>query len=326
MHSRAHMTECIDTLYTLGIVPVISLEHADDAVPLAKALINGGLPVAEVTFRTKAASEAIRKMTVETPEMLVGAGTVTSIETAREAQNAGAKFIVTPGFNPEVVAWCLEQGIPVFPGCTTASEVEAAMNLGLSVVKFFPAEQSGGLAKIKALAAPYPTMRFMPTGGVSLKNMAEYLAYPKIFACGGSFMVPGDAIAHKQWDVIENLSREAARAAQGFALGHVGLYAEDADNAKTVGATFAHITGLPVIPYEKSLFVGPGMEVMHAPADCKAHLGYAVLNVERSARRLEKMGYEFDETTARRNGDGERTFVYLKGMYHGFLVHLLTKK
>lgn len=321
------MQDINGAIYALGIVPVIKLDDSKEAVPLAKALVAGGLPVAEVTFRTDAAAESIRAMTKETPEMLVGAGTVTSIAKAREALDAGAKFIVTPGFNPEVVSWCVEKNIPIFPGCTTASEVEGAMNLGLAVVKFFPAEQSGGLAKIKALAAPYHSMKFMPTGGVNVKNMGEYLAFPKVFACGGSFMVPDDAVKEGRWEEITHLSQEAVRAAQGYELGHVGLYTENAGEADAVGEAFARITGLPIRQVgDLSLFVGPGMEVMKRPADCKAHLGYAVINVERSAQRLEQMGYEFDEKTVRKNEAGERTFGYIKGLYHGFLVHLLTKQ
>jgi 2-dehydro-3-deoxyphosphogluconate aldolase/(4S)-4-hydroxy-2-oxoglutarate aldolase len=317
------MQDMHSLIYGLGIVPVIKLDDAKDATPLAKALMAGGLPLAEVTFRTDAAAESIRAMVRDVPEMLVGAGTVTSIAKAGEARDAGAKFIVTPGFNPEVVGWCVDNKIPVFPGCTTASEVEAAMNLGLTVVKFFPAEQSGGLAKIKALCAPYPSMRFMPTGGISLKNMAEYLAFPKIHACGGSFMVPDDAVKNGRWDEITALTVQAVRAAQGFEIGHAGIYTRDAAEADDAAATFARITGLEIRDPGPSYFVGSGLEIMKSPADFKGHLGYSVINVERSARRQEQLGFVFDEATVRRGANGERTFGYLKGVFHGFTVHLL---
>lgn len=317
------MQDMKSRIYGLGIVPVIKLDDAKDAAPLARALVAGGLPLAEVTFRTAAAVESIRNMIREAPAMLVGAGTVTSIDKARQALDAGAAFIVTPGFNPEVVAWCVDNKVSVFPGCTTASEVEAAMNLGLTVVKFFPAEQSGGLDKIKALCAPYPTMRFMPTGGVSLKNMAEYLAFSKIYACGGSFMVPDDAVKNGRWDEIAALARQAACAAQGFEIAHAGIYAKDEAEATDAANTFARITGLDIRDPGSSYFVGTGLEIMKFPADFKGHLGYSVINVERSACRLEQMGFEFDEATVRRNASGERTFGYLKGVYHGFTVHLL---
>ena len=317
------MQDMNSLIYGLGIVPVIVLNDAKDAVPLAKALVAGGLPVAEVTFRTNAAAESIRRMVAETPGMLVGAGTVTSIEKAKEALDAGANFIVTPGFNPEVVSWCVNNAIAVFPGCTTASEVEAAMNLGLTVVKFFPAEQSGGLAKIKALCAPYPSMRFMPTGGIGLKNMAEYLAFPKIFACGGSFMVPDEAVANGRWDEVTALTRQAVRAAQGYELGHVGIYTGDAKEAGEAKDLFATITGQDTRDPGPSFFVGAGLEIMKAPAAFKGHIGYSVINVERSCRRLEQQGFTFDETTVKRNAGGERTFGYLQGVFHGFTVHLL---
>lgn len=317
------MQDMHSLIYGLGIVPVIVLNDAKDAVPLAKALIAGGLPVAEVTFRTDAAAESIRAMVRETPEMLVGAGTVTSIAKAKEALDAGAKFIVTPGFNPEVVSWCAENNVPVFPGCTTASEVEAAMNMGLTIVKFFPAEQSGGLARIKALCAPYPSMKFMPTGGVSLKNIAEYLAFPKVFACGGSFMAPDDAVKNGRWDEIAELSRQAVRAAHGYELAHVGIYTENNAEAVQAKDLFATITGLETRDPGPSFFVGAGLEIMKAPAPVKGHLGYSVINMERACRRLERQGFTFDESTVKRADDGTRTFGYLNGMFHGYAVHIM---
>lgn len=193
----------------LGIVPVVVLNNAKDALPLAKALTEGGLPCAEITFRTEAAEESIRQMAAEYPEMLVGAGTVLTIEQVDRAVSAGAKFIVSPGFDPEIVDYCLSKEIPVFPGCITPSEVAQAVKRGLKVVKFFPAEQFGGAAAIKALAAPYTMMRFMPTGGVSAKNLKDYLSCDKIIACGGSWMVKGDLIDSGQFDKIEEMTREA---------------------------------------------------------------------------------------------------------------------
>lgn len=310
-------------IYALGIVPVITLDDAANALPLARALMAGGLPVAEVTFRTDAAAETIRRIAGGMPEMLVGAGTITSVAKAKEALDAGAKFIVTPGFNPEVAAWCVSAKIPIFPGCTTASEVESAMNLGLTVVKFFPAEQSGGLARIKALCAPYPAMRFMPTGGISLKNMGEYLAFPKVFACGGSFMAPDEAVRNGRWAEITALARDAVRAAQGFAIGRVGIPAVDAADAAN---TFAAITGQDIRDLGSSVFVGTDLEIMHVPAASAGHLGYSVTNVERSACRLEQQGYTFDESTVKRNESGERVFGYLKGVFHGFSVCLFGRR
>ena len=194
----------------IGIIPVVVLDDAKDAAPLAKVLCENGLPCAEVTFRTAAAEEAIKTMAREFPEMLVGAGTVLTIEQADKAINAGAKFIVAPGLNPKIVQHCLDKSVPVTPGTQTPSEMEQALELGLKVVKFFPAEPSGGLNMIKAVAAAYVDLKFMPTGGINAKNVRDYLAYNKIIACGGSWMVKKDLIAAGEWDKIGAMVREAA--------------------------------------------------------------------------------------------------------------------
>ena len=192
-----------------GVVPVVVLNDAKDALPLAKALVEGGLACAEVTFRTEAAEESIRLMSEAYPEMLVGAGTVLTIDQVDRAVKAGAKFIVSPGFDPEIVDYCLENNIPVFPGCVTPSEVAQAVKRGLKVVKFFPAEQAGGIAMIKAMAAPYTMVKFMPTGGVNAKNLKDYLGCDKIIACGGSWMVKGDLIKAGEFDKILAMTKEA---------------------------------------------------------------------------------------------------------------------
>ena len=198
-----------EQLQGFGVVPVVVLNEAEDALPLAKALTDGGLPCAEVTFRTDAAEESIRRMSGAYPDMLVGAGTVLTTEQADRAVSAGAKFIVSPGFDPEVVDHCLEKKIPVFPGCVTPSEIAQAVKRGLKVIKFFPAEPFGGVGTIKSLAAPYPMVKFMPTGGVSAKNLEGYLGCDKILACGGSWMVKGDLIKGGKFDEIRELTREA---------------------------------------------------------------------------------------------------------------------
>ena len=196
-----------------GVVPVVVLNDAKDALPLAQALCDGGLACAEVTFRTDAAEESIRLMTEKYPEMLVGAGTVLTIEQVDRAVAAGAKFIVSPGFDPEIVDYCLEKDIPVFPGCITPSEVAQAVKRGLKVLKFFPAEQAGGVAMIKAMAAPYTMVKFMPTGGISTKNLRTYLECDKIVCCGGSWMVKGDLIKAGEFDKIREMTKEAVELA-----------------------------------------------------------------------------------------------------------------
>ena len=195
----------------IGVVPVIKLTNPErDAAPLAKALCAGGLPIAEVTFRAAGADTAIRLMKEACPEILVGAGTVLTTEHIDKAIAAGAEFIVTPGFDPELCAYCAEKGIAIFPGCTTPTDYHAALKFGLEVLKFFPAEQSGGLAKIKAMSAPFPMFKVMPTGGISLKNLKEYLSCPVICACGGSYMVTADLIEGGKWDEITELCKKSA--------------------------------------------------------------------------------------------------------------------
>ena len=203
------MSEMLKQIEGFGVVPVVVLNDAKDAAPLAKALCDGGLPCAEVTFRTEAAEESIRIMTEQFPEMLIGAGTVLTIDQVDRAVGAGAKFIVSPGFDPEIVDYCISKNIVVLPGCVTPSEVIQAVKRGLEVIKFFPAEQYGGVATLKALSAAFPKARFMPTGGVSAKNLAEYLGFKKIVACGGSWMVKGDLVAAGEFDKIKEMTAEA---------------------------------------------------------------------------------------------------------------------
>lgn len=199
-------------VYEIGIVPVIKLNNPErDAAPLAKALCAGDVPVAEVTFRAAGADTAIRLMKEAQPNMLVGAGTVMTKEQVDKAKAAGAEFIVTPGLDPEIVEYCQEVGLPIYPGCTTPTDYHTAFKLGLDVLKFFPAEQSGGLAKIKAMSAPFPMFKVMPTGGISLKNLKEYISCPVICACGGSYMVTADLIDNQKWDEITDLCKQSVQ-------------------------------------------------------------------------------------------------------------------
>ena len=210
------MSTIAERFQELAVVPVVVLNDAKDALPLAEALVEGGLPCAEVTFRTEAAEESIWKMAEKYPDMLVGAGTVLTIDQVDRAVGAGAKFIVSPGFDPEIVDYCLDKQIPVFPGCVTPSELAQAVKRGLEVVKFFPAAQYGGVATIKALAAPYTMVKFMPTGGVSTKNLKDYLECDKILCCGGSWMVKGDMIKAGEFDKIKQLTKEVVELAHSI--------------------------------------------------------------------------------------------------------------
>ncbi|MCQ2526960.1 MAG: bifunctional 4-hydroxy-2-oxoglutarate aldolase/2-dehydro-3-deoxy-phosphogluconate aldolase [Lachnospiraceae bacterium] len=210
------MKKISEQMAEMLVVPVVVLNDAKDAEPLADALVKGGLPCAEVTFRTEAAEESIRIMADKYPDMLVGAGTVLTTEQVDRAVNAGAKFIVSPGFDEEIVDYCLEKEIPIFPGIVTPSEAAKAVKRGLKVVKFFPAEQFGGVSTIKALSAPYTMLKFMPTGGVSTKNLKDYLDCDKIICCGGSWMVKGDMIKAGEFDKIAEMTKEAVALAKSI--------------------------------------------------------------------------------------------------------------
>ena len=223
-------------LSRIGIVPVIAINDAADAIPMAKALIEGGLPAAEVTFRTPCAAEAIKAMADAFPEMIVGAGTVLTTEQVDRAVAAGAKFIVSPGLNPTTVKYCQQIGVPVCPGTANPSDIELALSLGLKSVKFVPAEAAGGLKYIKSIAAPYGDVTFMPTGGVNEKNLLDYLSFNKILCCGGTWMVPGDAVKAKDWDRVKALTASAVQLMLGLEIAHVGINSADEAEASAAEA------------------------------------------------------------------------------------------
>ena len=212
-------TAVLERFGALRIIPVIVIDDPDDAIPLARALADGGLPCVEVTLRTPRALDALRRIAADVPDMLVGAGTVLSAGQAAEARAAGARFVVAPGFNLAVVEHCQSVEMPVFPGVCTPTEIEMALGAGLSVLKFFPAEPMGGLAFLKAVAAPYTTVSFIPTGGVGPTNLASYLAFPRVVACGGSWMAPNELIAAKQFDRIRETTRVAVALASAATTG-----------------------------------------------------------------------------------------------------------
>ena len=240
---------------------------------------------------------------------------------------AGAKFIVSPGLNPRTVKYCVEKNIPITPGTSSPSDIEQAIELGLDVVKFFPAEQSGGLAKIKAMAAPYVNMKFMPTGGVNAKNLTSYLDFPKIIACGGSWMVPGDLINAGEWDKIEQLTREAVQTMLGFELAHVGVNAENEEEAVKAANRFAFIFGMPAKVGNSSVFAGSALEVMKTPYLGKnGHIAVKTNYIERAVNYLSTvLGVEFNEESAKRDAKGNLKAIYLKEEIGGFAIHLVQK-
>ncbi len=321
------MNEIIKKLSQIGIVPVIKIDDVEKAVPLAKALKDGGLPCAEVTFRTAQGEEAIRRIAKAEPDVLVGAGTVLTTEQVDRAIDAGAKFVVSPGLNPKVVAYCIEKNMPIVPGCANPSDIEQALQLGLDVVKFFPAEQAGGLDYIKAVAAPYPNLKFMPTGGINEKNLNSYLAFGKIVACGGSWMVKADLINEGKFDEITALTRGAVNSMLGFELAHLGINAENEQEATKVAGMFEMMFGFKNKDGNSSIFADKYIEVMKKPFLGKnGHVAIATNHVERAIAYLENKGFAFNYDTAKTGADGKMIAVYFKDEVGGFAVHLLQKK
>lgn len=320
------MHSILEQIKLVGLVPVIRLNDPEKAVPLAKALAAGGIPAAEVTFRAAGAEKAIANIAEAMPEMLLGAGTVITAEQAEKAAAAGAKYIISPGFDPEIVRWCLEREILIIPGCATAGEVGQALKLGLEAVKFFPAGAAGGLAMLKALSGPYPAVKFIPTGGVNPGNLREYLNFPQVIACGGSWMVPDRLIDAEDWGGITALASQAVFAMLDVKLAHVGINSADEPAAVAAAASYAAVTGQPIQTGEVSHFVGPEVEVMKMIGRGRlGHLAFGVTDVDRAVRYYRSMGAAFDESSRRVNEAGETTFIYFEKEMGGFAVHLVKR-
>ena len=321
------MNEVLTKLSKIGLIPVIKLNSPDEALPLGKALIEGGLPVAEVTFRTDAAEESIKRMAKEYGDNIVlGAGTVLTTAQVDTAVAAGARYIVTPGFNPKVVSYCIEKGIPVTPGVSTASHVEQAIEAGLKVAKFFPAEPSGGVAMLKAFAGPYgDKISFIPTGGVSPKNLLNYLACPNVFAVGGSWMVPGDAVKSGDFAKIEALCREARMLALGFSLLHVGINPCAGSDALADAKLLSSMLGMAFKEGNSSAFVGTSFEFMKkAGRGTKGHIAIQTLSIERALEWFAGFGIKPIEETIKMKGKNI-SVVYLDKEISGFALHLNRK-
>lgn len=314
----------VELIRNIGIVPVVKIDNAKDAEPLGNALIEGGLPCAEITFRTEAAKESIKIMAEKFPEMLVGAGTVLTLEQLDDAISAGAKFVVSPGFNGEIVKASIARGIPIFPGCSSPTDMEAALALGLKTVKFFPAEQSGGIAAIKAMAAPYADLTFIPTGGINAKNINDYLSFDRILACGGSWMVEPALIAAGDFAEITRRTREAVSTALGYNLKHVGINCENREKMEQVCKAFSNLFNFEYKPGNSSVFSGSIIEaVAHLPNRGKnGHIAIGTNNVERAMYQLQRLGVKFIEDTCGKDEKGIKV-IYTDLDFCGFAVHLL---
>lgn len=316
------MNPVLAKLAGVGLVPVVKIDDAAKADGLAHALIEGGIPCAEITFRTDAAADAIRAISRQTPDMIVGAGTVINLDLAKKAVDAGAKFIVSPGFNPSVVDWCLANGVPVVPGVNNPSGVEAGLERGLDALKFFPAEASGGVAMLDALAGPFPQVSFMPTGGIDLKNLADYAKRPNVLAIGGTWMVKPEFIEKEDWTTVTTLCREAALAIHGFSFAHVGINSSTEAEATDTAALFA-LFGFAQKIGNSSIFNDTVIEVMKSPfRGTKGHIGFKCWNIERALVWLAHYGFHGVEETAK-YAKGKLSVIYLDREIGGFAIHLV---
>lgn len=307
-----------------GVVPVVVLEDAKDAVPTAKAMLAGGIDVMEITFRTAAAADSIKAVAQECPDMVVGAGTVINLEQCKLAVECGAKFIVSPGYDEETVAWCCDNGIPVTPGCVTPTEIMMALKHGLKVLKFFPANVYGGLSAIKSLAGPFGGVKFIPTGGVNAQNLAESISSPYIHAVGGSWICPKADIAAGNFDKITALCKEARKTLLGFEVAHIGINTPDADASMDVCKAFNDAFDFNIKQGNSSNFASTGVEVMKTMfKGANGHIAIRTNKMIPAIAEMERRGYELDMDSVK-DKDNIKA-VYFKNEIGGFAVHLLQK-
>ncbi len=308
-----------------ALVPVVVLENVRDALPTAKALLAGGIGVMEITFRTEAAADSIREVSQQCPDILVGAGTIVTLDQCKRAVEHGAQFIVSPGYDEEVVAWCCENKIPIVPGCATPSEIMAALKHNLRVVKFFPANVYGGLSTMRALHGPFGSLKFIPTGGINLANIGEYIEAPFIHAVGGSWICPKELITFQDFEKIESLCKEARLAILGYEVAHVGINSSDPTTSKEVCREFSKAFGFETKLGNSSNFSSDSIEVMNsAYLGANGHLAVRTRRIDIAVADLKRKGFEIDMSTAKFKGE-KMVAVYLKSEFGGFAVHLLQK-
>lgn len=308
----------------VGIIPVVKIENSEDALPLALALYEGGISLIEVTFRTKAAPDVIRIVRKEVPNMMVGAGTVLTLDQLDQALLAGAQFIVTPGLNPNIVKKAQELNIPIIPGVSSASEIEQALELGLDVLKFFPAVPMGGAATLKAWYGPYPNVTFIPTGGVTVENMNDFLKLPNVRAIGGSWMVDPKEIELKQFESIKDKTQQAIRTMVGLDFDHIGFSSTNLEQDLT---HFEKLLNTSRKDHSKSSFVSERLELIKErhPNVLPQHLAYRVNDIKRAMRYFIHQGYEFDPSTSVFDAKGALKAIYFKQPIGAYSIHLIQK-
>lgn len=319
------MNDVLERIGNMGLVPVVVIDDANLAVPTAKALMDGSLEIMEITMRTEQGIPAIKKVKEAYPDMLIGAGTVLSVEKAKESADAGAEFIVSPGLNPKIVEWCLDSGIAVTPGIVTPTEIERALEFGLTVLKFFPANIFGGIKGCEALYGPYRMVKFIPTGGISNDNLPDFASKPYIHAIGGGWLCKPADINEKKFDKITQIVKEAVDKLLGFELAHIGINADNEKESLAIAKMFSDAFGFNLKEGNSSYFSGTGIEINKSkcPGD-RGHIAVKTNNIDRAVYYLEKKGYKVDWDS--KKVKGQRTIaVYLENEIGGFAVHLLQK-
>jgi len=320
------MWDMLKKLTDTGIIPVIKVEDPETAVPLANALRNGGINTIEVTVRNNTAFDSIKKIKEAYPDMLVGAGTILNPQMTRQAMDNGADYIVTPGFDEETVTFCQKAGITIIPGCVTPSEVQKAVNMGLKVLKFFPAGRYGGVEGIKELAGPFSDVRFVPTGGIGFGDLEQYLRCEEVAAVGGSFIAKADVIARHDWETITKNCKRCIELALGFEIGHVGMNFSNKEEALCVANELNTRFPLGLKIGEGSTFLGTSVEFMHGPYyGTHGHIGFRTNSAERAKAYFEQVGFSVVEESIAYNDKGVMKFFYLKEEVGGFALHVVKK-
>lgn len=321
------MIDCEKKIADTGILPVINIPELTLAKPLARAISDGGISAMEVTLRSECSLAAISEIKSEFPDFAVGAGTVLSIETAKAALAAGTDFIVTPGYDDEIVDFCIEQGVPIYPGCSTPSEIQRGIKKGLRVFKFFPSELSGGTAAIKLISGPYPKIKFLPTGGINFSNLSDYLSTKAVTAVGGSFMATAEQLRQRDFDGIRKACLKAVKISLGFELAHIGINHETADQAQSTASQIAEIFDFAVQrDGEASVFAGNAVEAMKSQYfGTRGHIGYYTNSVERAIAWFERNNVPLKYDSIKYNPDNSIVSIYLDKEIEGFALHVVAR-
>ncbi len=320
------MSNVIETIGNAGVLPVVNVPNKELAVPLAKALLDGGLTALEVTLRSADSLESIKAIKEACPQLVLGAGTVLTVDIAKQAIAAGVDYVVSPGYDTELIDFCLENGMPIVPGCSNPSEIQDGLKRGLTVFKFFPSELSGGVDAIKLISGPFPQAKFLPTGGITFANLSSYLSLPCVLACGGSFMAPAAMVKNGEFDKITDLCKKSVDISLGFELAHVGVNHKNGDDALKTAEILSDIFRFATRKCSASSFAGTAVECMnHETYGDKGHIGFSTISMPRAMKYLADKGIEFDEGSIKRDAAGNITCIYFKEQVAGFALHIVKK-